>query len=159
MTKYSNKKKKKYKKYNFTIIEITTLIVLIIALMAILIPNFKKYSVDTKKAEVKSIIQDFIMAVEIAKVKDNIEVLDSDSIKSMEDNSDKNLSVIKNYIDDSKKIEKIKYLKIEEAKQIITDSADFEIDKEGNFLKIINNKKLSFIKADITTIYKQIDII
>lgn len=159
MTKYSNKKKKKYKKYNFTIIEITTLIVLIIALRAILIPNFKKYSVDTKKAEVKSIIQDFIMAVEIAKVKDNIEVLDSDSIKSMEDNSDKNLSVIKNYIDDSKKIEKIKYLKIEEAKQIITDSADFEIDKEGNFLKIINNKKLSFIKADITTIYKQIDII
>lgn len=141
MTKYSNKKKKKYKKYNFTIIEITTLIVLIIALMAILIPNFKKYSVDTKKAEVKSIIQDFIMAVEIAKVKDNIEVLDSDSIKSMEDNSDKNLSVIKNYIDDSKKIEKIKYLKIEEAKQIITDSADFEIDKEGNFLRIINEKE------------------
>lgn len=141
MTKYSNKKKKKYKKYNFTIIEITTLIVLIIALMAILIPNFKKYSVDTKKAEVKSIIQDFIMAVEIAKVKDNIEVLDSDSIKSMEDNSDKNLSVIKNYIDDSKKIEKIKYLKIEEAKQIITYSADFEIDKEGNFLRIINEKE------------------
>ncbi|EOR28103.1 hypothetical protein A500_00965 [Clostridium sartagoforme AAU1] len=141
MTKYSNKKKKKYKKYNFTIIEMITLIVLIIALMAILIPNFKKYSVDTKKAEVKSIIQDFIMAVEIAKVKDNIEVLDSDSIKSMEDNSDKNLSVIKNYIDDSKKIEKIKYLKIEEAKQIITDSADFEIDKEGNFLRIINEKE------------------
>ena len=159
MDKYSNKKKKKYKKYKFTIIEMITLIVLIIALMAILIPNFKKYSVDTKKVEVKSTIQDFIMAVEIAKVKDNIEVLDSDSIKSMEDNSDKNLSVIKNYIDDSKKIEKIKYLKIEEAKQIITDSADFEIDKEGNFLKIINNKKLSFIKADITTIYKQIDII
>lgn len=141
MTKYSNKKKKKYKKYNFTIIEMITLIVLIIALMAILIPNFKKYSVDTKKAEVKSIIQDFIMAVEIAKVKDNIEVLDSDSIKSMEDNSDKNLSVIKNYIDDSKKIEKIKYLKIEEAKQIITYSADFEIDKEGNFLRIINEKE------------------
>lgn len=141
MTKYSNKKKKKYKKYNFTIIEITTLIVLIIALMAILIPNFKKYSVDTKKAEVKSIIQDFIMAVEIAKVKDNIEVLDSDSIKSMEDNSDKNLSVIKNYIDDSKKIEKIKYLKIEEAKEIINNSTDFEIDKEGNFLRIINEKE------------------
>lgn len=141
MTKYSNKKKKKYKKYNFTIIEITTLIVLIIALMAILIPNFKKYSVDTKKAEVKSIIQDFIMAVEIAKVKDNIEVLDSDSIKSMEDNNDKILGIIKNYIDDSKKIEKIKYLKIEEAKEIINNSTDFEIDKEGNFLRIINEKE------------------
>lgn len=154
MTKYSNKKKKKYKKYNFTIIEITTLIVLIIALMAILIPNFKKYSVDTKKVEVKSAIQDFIMAVEIAKIKDDIEILDSESIKSMEDNNDKILGIIKNYIDDSKKIEKIKYLKIEEAKEIINNSTDFEIDKEGNFLKIINNKKLSFIKVYITTMYK-----
>lgn len=141
MTKYSNKKKKKYKKYNFTIIEITTLIVLIIALMAILIPNFKKYSVDTKKVEVKSAIQDFIMAVEIAKIKDDIEILDSESIKSMEDNNDKILGIIKNYIDDSKKIEKIKYLKIEEAKEIINNSTDFEIDKEGNFLRIINEKE------------------
>lgn len=141
MTKYSNKKKKKYKKYNFTIIEITTLIVLIIALIAILTPNFKKYLVDTKKVEVKSAIQDFIMAVEIAKIKDDIEILDSDSIKSMEDNNDKILGIIKNYIDDSKKIEKIKYLKIEEAKEIINNSTDFEIDKEGNFLRIINEKE------------------
>lgn len=138
MAKYRNKKKKKYK---FTIIEITTLIVLIIALIAILTPNFKKYSVDTKKVEVKSVIQDFIMAVEIAKVKDDIEILDSASIKSMEDNNDKALNIIKNYIDDSKKIEKIKYLKIEEAKQIISNSTDFEIDKEGNFLRVINNKE------------------
>lgn len=151
MAKYSNKKKKKYK---LTIIEITTLIVLIIALIAILTPNFKKYLVDTKKVEVKSAIQDFIMAVEIAKIKDDIEILDSDSIKSMEDNNDKILGIIKNYIDDSKKIEKIKYLKIEEAKEIINNSTDFEIDKEGNFLKIINNKKLSFIKVYITTMYK-----
>lgn len=138
MAKYRNKKKKKYK---FTIIEITTLIVLIIALIAILTPNFKKYSVDTKKVEVKSVIQDFIMAVEIAKVKEDIEILDSASIKSMEDNNDKALNIIKNYIDDSKKIEKIKYLKIEEAKQIISNSTDFEIDKEGNFLRVINNKE------------------
>lgn len=138
MTKYSKKKKKKYK---FTIIEITTLIVLIIALIAVLIPNFKKYLVDTKKVEVKSAIQDFIMAVEIAKIKDDIEILDSDSIKSMEDNNDKILGIIKNYIDDSKKIEKIKYLKIEEAKEIINNSTDFEIDKEGNFLRIINEKE------------------
>lgn len=138
MAKYSNKKKKKYK---LTIIEITTLIVLIIALIAILTPNFKKYLVDTKKVEVKSAIQDFIMAVEIAKIKDDIEILDSDSIKSMEDNNDKILGIIKNYIDDSKKIEKIKYLKIEEAKEIINNSTDFEIDKEGNFLRIINEKE------------------
>lgn len=138
MTKYSKKKKKKYK---FTIIEITTLIVLIIALIAVLIPNFKKYSVDTKKVEVKSAIQDFIMAVEIAKIKDDIEILDSESIKSMEDNNDKILGIIKNHIDDSKKIEKIKYIKIEEAKEIINNSTDFEIDKEGNFLRIINEKE------------------
>jgi type IV pilus assembly protein PilA len=132
---YNTRKKKK--KYGFTIIEIITVLVVIGILAGILVPNFNKYIVDSKKVEVKSIIREFVMAVETAEISDKIKFSNSDSVASILSEGGEKAKSINKYISNSDDLNRINNLNIEDAKKIANYEKDFEIDKKGNFLRII----------------------
>ena len=123
------------KKSKFTIFDLIAVAAIIGVLVVILVPSFKKYSIDSKKVEVKSIIREFILAVETAEISDKIEFANTDSIKSME--AGEKISSINKYIKDLEGLNKIKELTIEEANQIISNELDFEVNKEGEFLRVV----------------------
>ncbi|EEH96584.1 MULTISPECIES: type II secretion system protein [Clostridium] len=125
------------KKSKFTIFDLIAVAAIIGVLVVILVPSFKKYSIDSKKVEVKSIIREFILAVETAEISDKIEFANTDSIKSMEAGSGEKISSINKYIKDLEGLNKIKELTIEEANQIISNELDFEVNKEGEFLRVV----------------------
>ena len=125
------------KKSKFTIFDLIAVATIIGVLVIILVPSFKKYSIDSKKVEVKSIIREFILAVETAEISDKIEFANTDSIKSMEAGSREKIYSINKYIKDLEGLNKIKELTIEEANQIISNELDFEVNKEGEFLRVV----------------------
>lgn len=125
------------KKSKFTIFDLIAVATIIGVLVVILVPSFKKYSIDSKKVEVKSIIREFILAVETAEISDKIEFANTDSIKSMEAGSREKIYSINKYIKDLEGLNKIKELTIEEANQIISNELDFEVNKEGEFLRVV----------------------
>lgn len=125
------------KRSKFTIFDLIAVAVIIGVLVVILVPSFKKYSIDSKKVEVKFIIREFILAVETAEISDKIEFANTDSIKSMEAGSREKISSINKYIKDLEDLNKIKELTIEEANQIISNELDFEVNKEGEFLRVV----------------------
>lgn len=129
--------KRKKKKYGFTIIEIITVIAVIGILAGILVPNFNKYIVDSKKVEVKSIIREFVMAVETAEISDKIKFSNNDSIKDIRNENGEKAKAINKYISNLEDLSKINNLTIEDAKKIANYEQDFEVDKKGNFLRII----------------------
>lgn len=124
-------------KSKFTIFDLIAVAAIIGVLVIILVPSFKKYSIDSKKVEVKSIIREFILAVETAEISDKIEFANTDSIKSMEAGSREKIYSINKYIKDLEGLNKIKELTIEEANQIISNELDFEVNKEGEFLRVV----------------------
>jgi prepilin-type N-terminal cleavage/methylation domain-containing protein len=130
---------KRNKNYGFTIIEVMTVIVIIAILAAILVPNFNKYIVDSKKVDVKSIAREFVMAVETGEISDKVDFSDSDSIESIQKNGGEKLNVINKYINNLDELAKISNLTIGDAKKIVNDGRDFEVDSEGNFLRVIDN--------------------
>lgn len=136
MRKSRNKGKEKY---GFTIIEIMTVIGIIAILAAILVPNFNKYIVDSKKVDVKSIAREFVMAVETGEISDKVDFSDNDSVESIQKNGGEKLKVIEKYINNLDELAKISNLTIGDAKKIVNDGKDFEIDSKGNFLKVIDN--------------------
>lgn len=135
-----NINRKKRSKSKFTIFDLIAVLVIIGILIAILVPSFKKYSNDLKKVEVKSIVREYVMAVETAQIIDKIEFSNTDSIKTIEsDNGDK-LTLLNKYINNLEDLNKIKDLTIEDAKQIINNEVDFEVDKQGKFVRVIKKK-------------------
>lgn len=135
-----NINRKKRSKSKFTIFDLIAVLVIIGILIAILVPSFKKYSNDLKKIEVKSIVREYVMAVETAQIIDKIEFSNTDSIKTIEsDNRDK-LTLLNKYINNLEDLNKIKDLTIEDAKQIINNEVDFEVDKQGKFVRVIKKK-------------------
>lgn len=135
-----NINRKKRSKSKFTIFDLIVVLVIIGILIAILVPSFKKYSNDLKKVEVKSIVREYVMAVETAQIIDKIEFSNTDSIKTIEsDNGDK-LTLLNKYINNLEDLNKIKDLTIEDAKQIINNEVDFEVDKQGKFVRVIKKK-------------------
>ncbi|WP_195266668.1 type II secretion system protein [Clostridium sp. 1001275B_160808_H3] len=125
------------RKGKFTIFDLIAVVVIIGILVAILVPSFKKYSIDSKKAEVKSIMREFVLAVETTEISDKVEFSNTDSIKTIEANNNEKLDSINKYINNPEDLNKIKDLTIEEANQIINNELDFEINKDGQFLRII----------------------
>ncbi|WP_195429927.1 type II secretion system protein [Clostridium sp. D46t1_190503_E9] len=125
------------RKGKFTIFDLIAVVVIIGILVAILVPSFKKYSIDSKKAEVKSIMREFVLAVETTEISDKVEFSNTDSIKTIEANNNEKLDSINKYINNPEDLNKIKDLTIEEANQIINNELDFEINKDGQFLRVI----------------------
>ncbi|MCR1950549.1 type II secretion system protein [Clostridium sp. DSM 100503] len=125
------------RKGKFTIFDLIAVVVIIGILVAILVPSFKKYSIDSKKAEVKSIMREFVLAVETTEISDKVEFSNTDSIKTIEANNKEKLDSINKYINNPEDLNKIKDLTIEEANQIINNELDFEINKDGQFLRVI----------------------
>ncbi|WP_291649894.1 type II secretion system protein [Clostridium sp.] len=128
------------KKNKFTIFDLIAVVMIIGIVGAVLVSSFKKYSIDSKKIEVKSIVREFIIAVETAKISDKVEFSNTESIKTMEaDNGDK-ISSINKYIKDLEDLNKIKEITIEEANQIVNNELDFELNKEGQILRVVKDR-------------------
>lgn len=89
----------------------------------------------TKKIEVKESIREFILTVNVVEINDSIEFEDSDTLYSIKNKSDDKLKAIAKYknIDNFNKIE---LLTIQEARKILKDEVDFEINKNGEFLNV-----------------------
>ncbi len=88
-----------------------------------------------KKIEVKESIREFILTVNVVEINDSIEFEDSDTLYSIKNKSDDKLKAIAKYknIDNFNKIE---LLTIQEARKILKDEVDFEINKNGEFLNV-----------------------
>ena len=128
------------KKNKFTIFDLIAVVMIIGIVGAVLVSSFKKYSIDSKKIEVKSIVREFIIAVETAKISDKVEFSNTESIKTMEaDNGDK-ISSINKYIKDLEDLNKIKEITIEEANQIVNNELDLELNKEGQILRVVKDR-------------------
>lgn len=130
------KKKGKKKQKKFIVIEISAVIAIIVMLLVTLLPNLKRYSIDSKKIGIRDAARNFIMAIEVARIKDKIEFVDTDSIKTIEGDKEKD-DMLNKYISNLRNLEKIKELTIKEAKEILDNGADFEVNKYGEFIKVV----------------------
>lgn len=119
------------KKNRFTIFDLIAVIVIIGILVAVLVPSFRKYSIESKKVEAKSIVREFIIAVETAGISDNIEFSDSDYIGDLvKSRSD----ILNEYINEDFDLSKVENITLKEAKEIVLNQADFNVDKFGKII-------------------------
>lgn len=111
------------------------IIVMIIILSAILTNSYISYIKESKKIEVKKSVREYLLAVEAAKVSDNIEFNEKETIIDIKVNGGDKLDTIKKYINIDN-LNNIEALTIEDANKIVNNNEDFDINKEGQFLKI-----------------------
>lgn len=109
--------------------------VMIIILSAILINSYISYRKESKKIEVKKSVREYLLAVEAAKVSGNIEFNEKETIIDIKVNGGEKLDTIKKYINIDN-LNNIEALTIEDANKIVNNNEDFDINKEGQFLKI-----------------------
>ena len=127
-----NSKSKKDKIIRIRKIIIT---VMIIILSAILTNSYISYRKESKKMEVKKSVRDYLLAVEAAKVSDNIEFNENETIIDIKVNGGQKLDTIKKYINIDN-LNNIESLTIEDANKIVNNEEDFDINREGQFLKM-----------------------
>ena len=109
--------------------------VMIIILSAILTNSYISYRKESKKIEVKKLVREYLLAVEAAKVSDNVEFDEKETIVDIKVNGGEKLDSIKKYINiDS--LNNIESLTIEDANRIVNNEEDFDINREGQFLKM-----------------------
>ena len=129
--------KAKSKRQRIKRIRITLLLIISVILGTTLLITYNNYKNMTKKIEVKESIRELILTVKAIEINDSIEFQDSDTIYSIKSKNDDKLKAVAKYknIEDFNKIES---LTIEEAKKILSNEVDFEINKYGEFLNIKN---------------------
>lgn len=127
--------KAKSKRQRIKRIRITLLLIISVILGTSLLITYNNYKKMTKKIEVKELIRELIVTVNAIEINDSLEFQDSDTIYSIKSKNDEKLKAITKYknIEDFNKIES---LTIEEAKKILSNKVDFEINKYGEFLNI-----------------------
>lgn len=127
--------KAKSKRLRIKRIRITLLLIISAILGTTLFINYNNYKKMTKKIEVKESIREFILTVNVVEINDSIEFEDSDTLYSIKNKNNDKLKAIAKYknIDNFNKIE---LLTIEEARKILKDEVDFEINKNGEFLNV-----------------------
>ena len=93
------------------------------------------YKKTSKKIEVKKSIRELILVLESARVNDDIDFSDIETISDIKVNGGEKLEAINKYsnINDFNNIEA---LTIEDAKKIINDEEDFEVNNKGQFVKL-----------------------
>ena len=125
----------KSKKQEIIRIRKIIIIILIIILSLTLIISFNNYKNTTRKIAVKESIRELILTVETVEVNKSIDFQDSDTISSIKTENGEKLKAITNYIniDDFNTIED---LTIENARKILNNEVDFEINREGKFVNI-----------------------
>lgn len=127
-----NSKSKKDKIIRIRKVIITFIIVI---LSAVLINSYISYRKESKKIEVKKLVREYLLAVEAAKVSDNVEFDEKETIVDIKVNGGEKLDSIKKYINiDS--LNNIESLTIEDANRIVNNEEDFDINREGQFLKM-----------------------
>ncbi|WP_291629206.1 type II secretion system protein [Clostridium sp.] len=127
--------KAKSKRLRIKRIRITLLLIISAILGTTLFITYNNYKKMTKKIEVKESIREFILTVNVVEINDSIEFEDSDTLYSIKNKNDDKLKAIAKYknIDNFNKIE---LLTIQEARKILKDEVDFEINKNGEFLNV-----------------------
>lgn len=125
----------KSKRLRIKRIRITLLLIISAILGTTLFITYNNYKKMTKKIEVKESIREFILTVNVVEINDSIEFEDSDTLYSIKNKNDDKLKAIAKYknIDNFNKIE---LLTIQEARKILKDEVDFEINKNGEFLNV-----------------------
>lgn len=127
--------KAKSKRLRIKRIRITLLVIISVILGSTLFITYNNYKKMTKKIEVKETIRELILTVNAVEINDLIEFQDSDTINNIKSENGEKLNAIAKY----KNIEnfnKIELLTLEEARKILKDEVDFEINKDGEFLNI-----------------------
>lgn len=128
MTKKSRKKK---------IIRIRKIIItiLIIILSSTLIISYINYKNTIKKVGIKDSIRELILTVETVEINESIDIEETDTISNIKSENGSKLQALEKYsdIDDFNSIES---LTIADARKILNNEVDFEINREGNFVKI-----------------------
>lgn len=128
MTKKSRKKK---------IIRIRKIIItiLIIILSSTLIISYINYKNTIKKIGIKDSIRELILTVETVEINESIDIEETDTISNIKSENGSKLQALEKYsdIDDFNSIES---LTIADARKILNNEVDFEINREGNFVKI-----------------------
>ena len=126
---------KKNRKQEIIRIRKIIIIILIVILSLTLIISFNNYKNTTRKIAVKESIRELILTVETVEVNKSIDFQDSDTISSIKTENGEKLEAITNYIniDDFNNIED---LTIEDARKILNNEVDFEINREGKFVNI-----------------------
>lgn len=126
---------KKNRKQEIIRIRKIIIIILIVILSLTLIISFNNYKNTTRKIAVKESIRELILTVETVEVNKSIDFQDSDTISNIKTENGEKLKAITNYIniDDFNNIED---LTIEDARKILNNEVDFEINRGGKFINI-----------------------
>ena len=126
---------KKNRKQEIIRIRKIIIIILIVILSLTLIISFNNYKNTTRKIAVKESIRELILTVETVEVNKSIDFQDSDTISNIKTENGEKLKAITNYIniDDFNNIED---LTIENARKILNNEVDFEINRGGKFINI-----------------------
>lgn len=126
---------KKNRKQEIIRIRKIIIIILIVILSLTLIISFNNYKNTTRKIAVKESIRELILTVETVEANKSIDFQDSDTISNIKTENGEKLKAITNYIniDDFNNIED---LTIENARKILNNEVDFEINRGGKFINI-----------------------
>lgn len=125
------------KSRNQEIIRIRKIIItiLIIILSLTLIISFNNYKNTTRKIATKESIRELILTVETVEVNKSIDFQDSDTISNIKTENGEKLEAIKKYINIDY-FNNIEDLTIGDARKILNNEVDFEINKDGKFINI-----------------------
>lgn len=125
--------KAKSKRLKIKRIRLTLLVIISVILGSTLLITYNNYKKMTKKIEVKETIRELILTANAVEINDLIEFQDSDTIYTIKRENGEKLKAIAKHknIEDFNKIESCT---LEEARKIINNEVDFEINKDGEFL-------------------------
>lgn len=125
--------KAKSKRLKIKRIRLTLLVIISVILGSTLLITYNNYKKMTKKIEVKETIRELILTAKAVEINDLIEFQDSDTIYTIKRENGEKLKAIVKYknIEDFNKIESCT---LGEARKIINNEVDFEINKDGEFL-------------------------
>ncbi|MGG7142067.1 hypothetical protein ACQPVP_01180 [Clostridium nigeriense] len=109
--------------------------ILIIILSLTLIISYINYKNTLKKVGIKYSIRELILTVETVEIKEPIDIEETDTISNIKSENGSKLQALEKYsdIDDFNRIES---LTIGDARKILNNEVDFEIDSEGKFENI-----------------------
>lgn len=109
--------------------------ILIIILSSTIIISFINYKKTTNKIALKESIRELMLTVETIEIKESIDIEDTDTISSIKNENGAKLQAVEKYsnIDDFNKIES---LTIEDARKILNNEVDFDIDKDGKLKNV-----------------------
>ena len=127
--------KKQSKKVRIKKIQTILILIMISVLGITLIINLNNYKETTRKVETKESMRKLILTVEAVEINEGIVFNDSDTISDIKNEDGEKLVAIKKYRN-IEEFNKIEILTLEDARKIINNEVDFEINKKGQFLNI-----------------------